>query len=228
MIQAVFSWLTRISVLHPRTEGIKMTKANEILSKIDESSLSRTYRQMKKHDCGTITAFRDARDCGKGSKYTKKENLARNKSLLAKLMTKSYGVTRVKGYYIENYNTPNAIEVGETVFLVMDLHDTGNLRRDLLRLGGEFKQDSILFVPKGGKQGTLIGTNKCPDGYPGYHKTISLKNPIFGEKGEFYTRVNGRPFILKESIEEIYHPQNVMGKYAMSIAARRPWNMISE
>jgi hypothetical protein len=205
-----------------------MTKAHKILSKIDESSLSRLYSKMKEYNCGTITAFRDARDCGKGTKYTKKENLARNKSLLAKLMTKHYGVTRVKGYYIENYNTPYAIEVGKTVFLVMDLHDTGNLRRDLLRLGEEFKQDSILFVPKSGKQGTLIGAGKCPESYPGFHKTDSLKNPIFGEKGEFYTRVNGRPFVLEESVEEIHPPQNVMGKYAMSIAARRPWNMVSE
>ena len=210
---------------HYDNKGMKMTEGEKILSKIDESPLSKVYRQMKNYNCGTITAFRGARDCDRGSKYTKKENLARNKSLLAKLMTKSYRVIRVKGYYIENYNSPDAIEVDETVFLVMDLDDSENLRRDLLRLGEEFEQDSILFVPKGGKQGTLIGTNKCPNGYPGYHKTVSLKNPIFGEKGEFFTSVNGRPFVLKESLEEIHPPQNNLGKYAMSIMARRPWNM---
>ena len=197
-----------------------MTEAEKILSKIDESSLSRVYRQMKEHDCGTITAFRGARDCGAGKPYTKRENKARNKLLLAKLMTKSYGVTRVKGHYIENYNSPNAVEVGATVFFVMDLHDSGNLRRDLLRLGEEFEQDSILFVPKGGKQGTLIGTNKCPNGYPGYHKTKSYKNPIFGEDGKFFTRVSGRPFVLKESLERIYPPQNLMGRYAMDTIAK--------
>lgn len=181
---------------------------------------------MQEHDSGTITAFRIKRDCGEGEIYTKKENMARNKSLLAKLMTKSYGVTKVNGYYIETYNTPDAIEVGENVFLVMDLHDNGNLRSDLLRLGEEFEQDSILFVPKGGKQGTLIGTNKCPSGYPGYHKTVSYKKFIFGETGEFHTRVNGRPFVLKESLEVVYPPQNTMGKYAMSTMSRRPWTML--
>ena len=200
-----------------------MTRARNILIEINESSMSRAYKHMQAHDTGTITAFRNARDCGAGPVYTKNENLARNKSLLAKLMAKKYGVTRVKGYYIENYNTPDAVDVGETVFFVADLPDRGFLKSDLKDLGEEFDQDSILYIPKGSPHGLLIGTNHCASGYPGWQKVKRLKNPIFGEKGEFYTRVNGRPFVLKEDFEEMYLPQNNMGKYVMGVAARKPW-----
>lgn len=40
---------------------------------INESSLSRIYRQTKEHDSGTILAFRSARDCNEGEPYTKKK-----------------------------------------------------------------------------------------------------------------------------------------------------------
>lgn len=188
---------------------------------ITEKSLSRAYHHIKLHDAGLITAFRYARDCGAGDLYTKAENLARNKSLLAKLMTKGYSVTKVKGSYIENYNTPNAVEVGENAFFVVDIKDTGNLKNDLKSLGGQFEQDSILFIHSGGERGELIGTNKCPDSFPGYGKINKLKNPVFGKSGEFSTKIKGRPFILKESFEEIFPPQNNLGKWSMSIISRK-------
>lgn len=167
---------------------------------LNESSLSRIYKQTQEHDYGTITAFRSARDCNTGSVYTKKENLQRNKSLVSKLRAKGYGVTSIKGSYIENYGTKNAKEVGENSFLVIDLKDNGKLRTDLLKLGEEFEQDSIIFG-KAGTGGTLVGASKCPDGYPAYHKEKKQGGAVFGKKGEFLSRVNGRPFVFKESIE---------------------------
>ena len=85
-----------------------------------ESSLSRVRQHMMEHDCGMITAFRSARDCGNGEKYTKRENLQRNTSLKAKLQRLGYGITVVKGSYIENYGTKDAVEVGEQTFFVVD------------------------------------------------------------------------------------------------------------
>lgn len=167
---------------------------------LNESSLSRIYRQTREHDYGTITAFRSARNCNEGDAYTKKENLQRNKSLVAKLRAKGYGVTSIKGSYIENYGSKNAKEVGENSFLVIDLNDKGNLRKDLLKFGEEFEQDSIIFG-KASTGGTLIGASKCPDGYPAYHKEKKQGGAVFGAKGEFLSRVNGRPFVFKESIE---------------------------
>lgn len=191
---------------------------------LKESSLSRVYRQMLKHDSGTITAFRYARDCGDGEKYTKKENMQRNKALLAKLQSLRYGVTSVKGKYIENYGSADAREVGENVFLVVDINDKGTLEKDLRKLGEEFDQDSILFIPQGAEEGRLIGTNHCENGYPGYGKIVKLKNPVFGVKGEFFTSIKGRPFILKESAVGHKLPQGYMGRMACHTIAKRDWS----
>ena len=167
---------------------------------ITESSLSRLWKHSQEHDYGTITAFRYAPECGEGTPYTKKENLQRNKSLLAKLRSKGYGVTSIKGSYIENYGKATAREVGENSFFVADMQDKGRLKKDLLALGEEFDQDSIIFGDKG-KSGALFGTNKCPEGYPGYGKKLVQGGAIFGKEGEFMSRVNGRPFVFSESVE---------------------------
>jgi len=79
--------------------------------KITESSLSRLLHHMVNHDTGTITAFR--------SEYSYKENLQRNKLLLSKLFSLGYDVTSVKGIYVENYGTKDAVEVSENVFLLL-------------------------------------------------------------------------------------------------------------
>lgn len=165
-----------------------------------ESGLSRVWKQTQEHDFGTITAFRDARDCNEGESYTTKEKKQMNKSLLAKLQSLRYGVTKIKGSYIENYGSKNEKEVGESSFIVIDIKDKGALKKDLLRLGEEFEQDSIIFG-KAGKAGTLIGTNKCPNGYPGYHKESKQGGAIFGKTGEFMSRVKGRPFVFSEEVE---------------------------
>ena len=172
-----------------------------------ESSLSRIYRQTRKHDYGTITAFRYAPGCGTGEPYTKSQNLQRNKSLLAKLRAKSYSVTKIKGSYIENYGTKNAREVGENSFLVVDILRRGDLKNTLMKLGQEFDQDCILFG-EAGKDGVLISTNNCPDGHPGKGK-IGVHDKqggaVFGKSGEFMSKVNGRPFVFsKDVIVESY------------------------
>lgn len=176
---------------------------------INESSLSRIYNQSQKHDFGVITAYRDARDCGTGEPYSKADNQKRNKSLLAKLRAGRYSVTSVRGSYIENYGTPNAVELTENSFVVVDIKDKGDLLKTLKALGEEFDQDCILFG-NAGEAGTLYGTNKCPDAYPGYGKTALQGKALFGKSGEFMTKVNGRPFVFNLSESITQHP--VAGK----------------
>ena len=186
--------------------------------------MSRIWDHSQKHDIGTITAFRDKKDCNEGEKYTRAENQKRNKSLKAKLASLRYSVTPAKGEYIENYGSKDATPVREEIFIVVDIEDKGNLKKDLQRLGKEFEQDSILFIPKGATGGTLIGTNDCPSGYPGLGKKVNLKNALFGKSGAFNTRVNGRPFTLKESEEIEYRPPDgFFGRYAAHSIAKKDW-----
>lgn len=199
-------------------------KINEIIT---ESSLSRVYQATQKHDYGTITAFRYAPECGTGAPYTYAQNQQRNKSLLAKLKAAGFGVTSIKGSYIENYGSADAREVGENSFLVVDVQDKGNLKSVLLALGEEFEQDSIIYGDAG-DVGTLIGTNNCPEGYPGYHNEVPQGGAIFGKSGEFMSRVNGRPFVFAESVELLEYgfakyPTELRGPH---LTSKRHWSQL--
>jgi hypothetical protein len=166
-----------------------------------ESSLSRLWEHAKKHDTGTITAFRFARDCGEGKPYSETENISRNRELKSILLTKGFGVTSIKGSYIENYKTKNAKEVKEESLFVVDLNDNKKLKNTLIALGIKYEQDSIIFSEAGGEDYTLISTNKCPNGYPGrgiVGVEEKLGKAIFGKDGEMFSRVNGRPFVFED------------------------------
>lgn len=179
-----------------------MSLVKESVKRIYESSLSRVWKQTKEHDSGTISAFRSARDCNQGAKFTKQENKKNSKILKAKLLSKGYGVTKIDGTYIENFGKSNAIEVKEESYIVVDLKDSGKLKKDLISLGEEFEQDSITFQKKDGTY-FLISSNKCEDGYPGNGKVgveIKLGKPIFGKDGEFHSKVKGRPFVFESVV----------------------------
>jgi len=193
---------------------------------VNESSLSRLWTHNEKHDCGALTAFRVAADCGNGEQYTSSDNKKRNRSLLAKLKSKGYGVTKLKGTYPEGGK-----EASEDSFFVVDLKDTGNLLKDLKRLGAEFEQDSILFVPKGaingGPKAFLIGTNNCPNSWPGKGKKDIFAGGKLGKSSKIYTsKVNGRPFIFENILEEVYSPGNGMGWWSLHLEAEKHWSEI--
>lgn len=178
-----------------------MSKLKRYVRKFKESSLSRIYKHVTEHDSGTISAFRYAESCGKGERYTKKQNLDRNAKLKAQLLSKGYGVTAIDGVYVENYGTKEARDVKEDSFIVIDLKDKGNLKKDLISLGTQYEQDSITYSKPNGEY-YLISTNKCPLGYPGSGKIgveLKLGKPFFGKDGEFHSKINGRPFVFKES-----------------------------
>jgi len=191
-----------------------------------ESSLSRLWAHNEKHDCGAMTAFRDAADCGEGEKYTPADNKKRNRSLMSKLKSKGYGLTKLKGTYPEGGK-----EAKEDSFFVVDLQDTGNLLKDLKKFGAEFEQDSILFIPKGaikgGPKAYLIGTNSCPNNWLGKGKKELFHNGKMGVTSKIYTsKVNGRPFIFESVLEEIRNPGNGMGWWALNLAAAKHWSEI--
>ena len=213
-----------------------MTKLKDLLPKkpMNESGLSRLAKHMDEHDCGTITAFRSKEGCGgeDAAEYSLDDNKKRNRQLYANLEVLGYGVTRVDGAYIENFGTKDAKEVKEDVYFVVDLKDKGTLKTDLMRLGEKYMQDSILFIPKGGKGSMLIGTNNCENSYPGYHKTQTYNDRNMGKGGEFMTKVKGRPFIFEDTrleqtgVYNYYEVANNMGKWAMKTTVKRDWKDI--
>jgi len=167
---------------------------------LNESSLSRVYTQTKKYDSGTISAFRSSKDCNEGEEFSKSENKKNSSILKAKLLKAGFGVTKIDGAYIENYNTTNAKTVKEDSYLVLDIKNSGKLKETLIKLGEEFEQDSITFQDHNTGNYYLISSNKCPNGYPGSGKIgvqIKLGKPLFGKDGEFHSKINGRPFVFE-------------------------------
>ena len=191
---------------------------------LKESSLARVYAQTKKFDSGTISAFRSARDCNDGDEFSKSDNKKNSSILKAKLLKAGYGVTRVAGTYIENYGTSNEIEVKEESYLVLDLKNSGNLKKDLIKFGTDFEQDSITFQDNKTGIYTLVSTNKCPNGYPGSGKIgveVKLGKAIFGKDGEFHSKVNGRPFVFEGIESEVksltdFYPTEIRSIKALS------------
>ena len=182
---------------------------------LNESSLTRLHSKMQDSTTGVITAYR--------GEFTKRENQQRNKSLVAKLMAKGYSVTAVRGSYIENYESEDATEVSEHSFFVAPRkpEQSETLEQDLVALGQEFDQDSVLIITNG--KGELVGTSQRENAWPSFGK----REPVGGFKGgkaaEFMSRVNDRPFIFSESYEM---PQTINGIRGLKILANKDWRDI--
>ena len=187
---------------------------------LQEAGLSRILQHMQQHDTGGITAWRTARDCGSGEKYTRKENDIRNKSLLAKLMSKGYGVIHTRGEYPEG---GGAIS-NENSFFVFDKDDTGNLESDLRKLGQMFDQDAVLFVPKGTTDGILIGTNRCPNNDIPFGKKFNIGKRFMGKKGkEGSSKVGKRTWAFGTILKEEVLPSSGLGRSTKHRIANMTW-----
>ena len=183
---------------------------NEWKRFLKESSLSRLYRHMQDHESAALSAFRN--------EFTKKENLERNRKLKAELLGRGYGVTRILGSYIENFETPKAIEVAEQSFFVSNRKDDPDFALEIARLGEDFNQDSVLIVDKGAQDAYLFGTS--PEGeFPQYGKKEPVGALKMGGEAEFMSRVGGRPYTFKpkELNEELEVFENLSRNAKMAI-----------
>ena len=159
---------------------------------IAEGGLSRNWSHMQEHDCALISAARNS--------YTYKENLARGHELEAFIMEAGYGYKTERGSFIENFKTPQAIEVSEKSLFVVNSRDDPGFFDRIAELSEQFEQDSVLMIPKGGKGAYLLGTH--PDNkFPPYGETITVGDFRGGVEGEFMTRTGGRPYVFKEELQ---------------------------
>ena len=159
---------------------------------LKESGLSRLLGHMMDHDSAIFSAFR--------GEYSRKENYERSRELRARLLEQGYGVTKVDGSYIENFNTPEALEVSEQSLFVSNRYDDPEFFSNIAELGEEYEQDSVLLIPVGGKDAYLFGTKENND-FPPYGEKMSVGDVKMGEEAEFMTRVDKRPFVFKEELE---------------------------
>jgi hypothetical protein len=159
---------------------------------ISESGLSRLHDHMMEHDSAILTAFRN--------EYSNDENYQRNRKLKAQLLSMDYGVTKVDGSYIENFETPQAIEVSEQSFFVSNRTNDAGFVNSIKSLGESNEQDSVLIIPRGGSDAYLIGTREGND-FPPFGEKISVGGLKMGREAEFMSKVKGRPIVFKEELE---------------------------
>ena len=199
---------------------------------LNESSLSRLHQHISEHDTAVITAFRndpfDSEGCTAppldvDQENPLKANKARNKNLKAVLLRKGYGVTRVDGSYIEDFDKPEAKkEVSEESFFVVNLKDNSGFNSDIEELGKMFCQDSVLLIPRGGTGAYLLGTNES---WPGLGDREPVGDFRGGEEAEFMSRVKRRPFVFREiSTQETYADLSRNSKWAVAKIAERVLN----
>ena len=200
---------------------------------LNESGLSRVHQHINAHDTAVITAFRNDpssdEGCYKAAPPAEQEesplkaNKARNKNLKAVLLKMGYGVTRVDGSYIENFDdVDNRKEVSEESFFVVNLKDDPDFNNNINRLGQMFCQDSVLLIPQGGDAAFLLGTNET---WPGLGEKEPVGRFEGGKEAEFMSRVKGRPFVFKEvHKQETWDQLGVNARYTVSKIAERVLN----
>ena len=200
---------------------------------LNESGLSRVHQHIGAHDTAVITAFRNNPSSDEGcvepippgeqEESPLKANKARNRNLKAVLLKMGYGVTRVDGSYIENFDdADNRKEVSEESFFVVNLKDDSDFNNNIVKLGQKFCQDSVLLIPQGGDGAFLLDRNES---WPG----LGEKDPVGrfegGKEAEFMSRVKGRPFVFKEIYEqETWDQLGVNARYTVSKIAERVLN----
>lgn len=194
---------------------------------INESSLSRVWKHSEEHDIAIITAMKSKNiNCFKvrdgereGQEFTPEENKERNEDLTALLINKGYGITSVKGSYIENFETPEAVEVAEESIFVVNWNDDADFQTTIGKIGRYFCQDSVLIKPKR-KDAFLLGCNN--GAFPGMGKKMSLGRFKGGEEAEFMTRVgkSKRPFTFGEGLTFPNH-FNAGARFVISTKAKK-------
>jgi hypothetical protein len=205
---------------------------------LQEKGLNRIYQSILHHDCGTITAFR--------GNFSITDNKRRNVSLLSRLHDKGLSVTSIKGGYIEGYGEDNQQKVTESSFFVVDFQNLGHLKNILCAFGKEFEQDSIMFIPKGGKEAILIGTS--PYGaYPGLGKEEVFTNKVFGDRSsavkgskespisgfykdtpEFYSQKGNKVFYFESYTKDFSTPNGMHGRLGCRRFAEKAWQLLPD
>lgn len=154
---------------------------------VNESSLSRLWRQGKKYDCGSMSAF---------TQYNKRaENVQAHKKLGKELRDLGFSVTQIIGGY--QYGNENEV-TKELSWFVCDRNDQGNLKKTLIDKGKEYDQESVLFAPAFGKS-HLIWTKpgKNDNGYKIGDRSGNSKSKTWGKRNPntmAFSKIGNRTF----------------------------------
>jgi hypothetical protein len=176
---------------------------------LTESGLSRLYQHMMDYDSAIISAFRN--------EYTNKQNYERSRELKAQLLSAGYGVPKTDGSYIENFETPEAIEISEQSLFISNRGGAANFINEIARLGEEYEQDSVLIIPEGGQDAYLLGIRQGND-FPPYGQQITVGNVKMGGEADLSRRLL---LDFDEPVVETYEKLSKNSKWAVKKLVER-------
>jgi hypothetical protein len=204
-------------------------------SVLNEMSLSRIWKHatgQTKRPVGFISAWRTFKGVnadGKPIPYTIEEKRDRNDRLENMIKNTGFGYIKIKGGYIEDYNTekarPAPREKEEDSFMVIGgPEDNNELRNFIIEMGEYWDQDSVMYVSPN-KKVYYIGTNKTFKNELGedlvnalhYKEIIKIGDwHVANELDEYYSKWKGRKFNFRECTETVLHGDGMgwLGKWA--------------
>lgn len=171
---------------------------DSIAQKHGTNSLNRLWELSKKHSIGTISAFNSVADSG-GVASTLAQNDKRSHQLKSKLLMQGYGVTLIKGIYIEHYGADNQHEAISDLYLVVDFNDSDNFKEHLIVLAKQFRQDHITYSQSTGDYYLIscYASRNSDDGKGEIVTEVKLSEPMFSDSGELHPKIDGRPFVFE-------------------------------
>ena len=167
---------------------------------VNESSLSRFQHFLMKHDCATISAFRNFnQDCldgeNDGSPVTKNENMIKTIELKEELESNGYGVTATEGTWLQNN-----IWQKEKSFFVVNKNNDEDFFEKMRQISESFCQDAFYYFEKGGENIYEVGTNNSNT--PGYGKIVKKGDMVFNRDRYYKTKLRNKTFSVDEENEE--------------------------
>lgn len=187
---------------------------------LSEATLVKVANYMRDHDTGVLTAWL--------GELNYKENRQRNYQLLADLRSAAIPLTIIgaNGIWVKHFDNPDPKTHEphkERVFFVVDVKNTGKLRGILEDLGKKYNQESVLYIPKSGANGILIGTRE--DGWPGLGKVVNFPKRTLGHEAQFMTKLGAnRPFAFLENTRyNEWGPVSAQSAYFAEKIRHTPW-----
>ena len=178
-------------------------------ARVADSNINRLRHWMDNKDIAVITAFRDeikdVHDPSKlfegdevGHKLKTDEKKLRNRILKEELRRYGYGVTSVSGVY----TGADGADLSEDSFLVVNLNNGSDFKKNLFDLSEKFNQDSFLYKGKGDEEAVLIHTNDADNIYGKEELAGKFYENVIGD---MMTRINNKGFaFLTEEAKSKY------------------------
>lgn len=201
------------------TEGELVESISNATAKVlEESNIRRIEKWVNENEIAIITAWRgqfvnltpktktpshishnpqkrgekiEGTPFSEGEPFSTEEKKYYNKKLKSVLLSYGYGITKVRGKWIEDLSKDTSSDDEES-FFVVNINNDPSFKSKIFDLSEKFNQDAFTYSPLGTTEGYAIGTNAAS--WPGYGNSILLGNFTPNIIAQAMTSIKNRGF----------------------------------